>query len=843
MLTLNNKNKLLDLLAQGATAITPNNRLSAALIQDYFNYCAGQTIDKPACYPFTTVLNKRYNQLIFQSPHQHHPILLNEAQCQHLWQKIIKSNDDITYSTGLLNAVTEAWTHCQQWHIDPDDSIFHYTPQTRQFQHWWNVFNQKIQQITAISQHQIIPYFITNNRPLFTQAIIWVCFDDFNPQQLSLQKHLEEHGVTQYFYDLPEQTMSTKVFAAKDTNEEYQQLIAWLHLKIQQDEQRIGVVVPDLEQKSRALRRTLLNHFDQSLFNISLGQALNKFPIIDHALTWLNLDLKQLNSHQAALLLQSPYIGGAKKEFINRSHYLQDSLLLQNQSFSLKAFISDLVSFAPLLAEYLEKITQYPKQASPEEWIKLFQERLNHLGYPGDDGLSSENYQCFNRFSMLFDEFRQLSLISNMLSQKEALDALTQLMNNTIFQSQKTNAPIQISGLLEASGCEFDSLWVMGLTDQCLPQKTRLSAFIPPQLQRERHMPHSLPERELLFARQTIQRLTKGSINTVFSYPRLQGESPNLPCSLITHYPAFAEIKMPDTAEEASFLISSDELYQVPLKQDERISGGTSILANQAKCPFKAFAEHRLKAKPMHLTSDGLDNKEKGILIHKVMELLWSKLESQKKLLGLNAHDLNQYVDEAIQTALIPLQQNHPDLFNSLIQEVEHTRLKRLIYSCLDWEKQRPPFTISTLEQSYSIHLAGLDFTVRVDRLDQVEDNKWVIDYKSSLPVSKPWNEERPKEPQLLLYALLDEHINTLLLMQLKTGKILCSGISELKQDIKGITALKEEEHWEDHRENWKQQLTHLAQEIQQGICSPQPASNAICQSCDFQSLCRYQAG
>src|SRR4029079_3574934 len=117
--------------------------------------------------------------------------------------------------------------------------------------------------------------------------------------------------------------------------------------------------------------------------------------------------------------------------------------------------------------------------------------------------------------------------ISATLNKKEALDALTHLIENTIFQAKKTNAPIQISGLLEASGCEFDSLWVMGLTDQCLPQNTRLSAFIPPQLQRELLMPHSLPARELQFAKQTLQRLQRGSDTTVFSYSKLQGDNPN----------------------------------------------------------------------------------------------------------------------------------------------------------------------------------------------------------------------------------------------------------------------------------------------------------------------------
>jgi ATP-dependent helicase/nuclease subunit B len=839
---LNNKNKLLDLLAQGAVVITPNNRLSASLLKQFFSYRSDKTVDKPICLPYSTFIVNAYQQVQFLNPSVLRPTLLNQSQCQHLWQAIIKAETSITYSEGLLKAVIQAWEHSLQWEISPEEhQTFDYTPQTRQFQSWWQIYNKKLKDINAISEHQLIPYLLNANYSFLSQPVVWVSFDDFTPQQLSLQQCLNNQGLMQYCYDLKDNTALPQVLEAQDNKEEYQQLISWLQIKIEQGEQHIGVVVPNLEQESRFLHRMMLNHFDPALFNISLGQALSDFSLVAHALSWLSLDNLSLNYQETTLLLQSSYIGSAKEEFIARSHYLQESALLQDQNVHLPTLINDLQNLAPKLSSLLGHIKPYPKTASIQEWINLFQERLNAMGFPGDTGLDSKNYQCFNRFITVFDEFRQLSRICTSLTVNEALDAFTHLTDNTIFQAQKTNAPIHISGLLEASGCEFDSLWVMGLTDQCLPQKTRLSAFIPPKMQRELHMPHSVPERELHFAKQTLQRLQRGSGSTVFSYSRLQGDSPNLPCALITDFPAFERFNVEQKAADLSALITMEEDYTVPLGAEERISGGTALLANQAKCPFKAFAEHRLRAKASLKTSDGLDSKEKGQLIHKVMEILWKTLGSQTELLHINASVLEQHIQNAILTALEPLKQLHPNSFTHLIQEVEYTRLKRLVLASLEWEKQRPPFAIAAIEQSYSINLAGLDFKVRVDRLDQVADKKWVIDYKSSLPTSKPWNEDRPKEPQLLLYALLDEKINALLLMQLKTGKLVCSGLSEEKQEITGISSLKKEETWEEYRNKWQNQLTLLAEEFQQGHCPPQPIQPSICQQCDFQNLCRYQ--
>ncbi len=839
--TFTDKEHLFFLLTQKTTVLTPNNRLSDTILQQYFTQCKKQTVDKPQCMPFSVALVKAYEQLNFINPQITHPTLLNNTQCQYLWRKIIQAESSIIYSEGLLQSIISAWERCQLWQLSMEDPAFHYTAQTQQFQQWWQVFNNQLKRLHLITEHQLIPYLLNANSSLFSQNVVWVCFDDFTPQQMLLQEHLANKGFIQYQYDLGEKPSKTEVLAAQNNKEEYQQLMAWLHSKIQEGNQHIGVVVPNLEQESHSLQRILTHHFEPSYFNISLGQSLSNFPLVAHALCWLNLDDTHLNPHQASLLLQSPYLSGSKEEFITRSEYLQEGILLENHSIPLNDLIKELQGDAPKLASLLDNLSPYPQEATVQEWIYLFQKRLNTLGFPGDYSLSSENYQCFNRFITVFDELRQFALLNSRFTKSDALEAVRHLTDNTIFQAQKTNAPIQISGLLEASGCEFDSLWIMGLTDQCLPQKVHLSAFIPPQLQRELCMPHSVPARELQFARQILQRLQKSADSIVFSYAQLQADTPNLPCSLITGFPDFELLPTDYEARKSSELMTLEECFNIPVLPEEHIYGGTAILSNQAKCPFKAFAEHRLRAKTSLQTIEGLDNKERGQIIHKVMELLWKKLENQHNLLHLASDILEQHIDDAIHTALASLKKQHCNSFPDSIREVEYTRLKRLVHTCLEWEKQRPPFTVAAIEQSYAINLAGLDVKVRVDRMDQVENKKWVIDYKSTLPASKPWNEERPTEAQLLLYALLDEQINTLLLLQLKTGKMSSMGLSEEKHSISGITSLKKEETWAECRNIWQRQLTDLAKEFQEGHCIPQPAHLATCQLCDFQNLCRFQ--
>ena len=837
-LTIPTRDALFLAIQNGAILITPNNRLSNQLLHSFFKQTSSIVKDKPRCLPYQAFLRDQYKKARHLYANMSHPILLSPYQKSYLWRDILiecqgECND------GLLTEVEEAWTRCQHWQIDNNHPAFAQTPQTRQFQQWQQQFQQRLSNLGVITEEQLARYLL-NYPDLFDMtAVIWACFDDYTPQQVTLQLAMAEAGCKQYEYDLPKQTNTTQQYPAKDAIDESLQLIEWLKCKLVANQQRIAVVVPDLQARSHSLQRLLQRHISPELFNISLGQPLMDYPLAAHALEWLSLDKKTVSNYQARLLLHSPYLAGSKAEFLQRADAMQYCKILQEPVISVAEWINEIHQTAPSLAELLNSVTDYPQEATPREWAHLFKTRLIKLGFPGDYPLISSAYQCFQRFMLLFDELPQLTVINPLMTTSQALYAIYSLAKSTIFQPQTPTTPIQILGLLEASGCTFDSIWVTGLTDQCLPQKTRLSAFIPLGIQQEYGMPHATALRELQFAEQLLQRLQNGSNDTVFSYPCLTGDSPNLPSPLISHLPRLAVQEIPEALSEAC-LIKQDEVYILPLATTEPVSGGTSLLANQAKCPFRAFATHRLHAKPALIVSDGPDLSERGQIIHKIMDLLWQRLGSQRNLLCLSHEILQQQIQDVISIALAPLFNERKHAFPPLMQEVEIARLHHMVDACLEWEKQRPTFKVEALEKSFTIELAGINFKVRIDRLDSVSDGKkWVIDYKSSLPMNKPWNEERPEAPQLLLYTLLDKDINTLLFLQLKAGHIICSGLSEDNVPVRGISPVKKDERWADRQQEWHQQLTQLAMEFRNGECAPQPTRPGTCQQCDFPNLCR----
>ncbi|MFW2533239.1 MULTISPECIES: PD-(D/E)XK nuclease family protein [unclassified Legionella] len=838
---MNNKTQLLTLMREGAIVITPNNRLSTELLNDFFAAVPLSIQDKPRCFPYRAFLLDTFKKIRHKNPHTNYPIVLTTQQLRHLWRQILSNHASLPVNEGLLKAVEEAWTRCHLWQLDFHHPAFSYTAQTRQFQQWARQLQQELDKLDAITEDELATYLSTQQNILDAQPLIWACFDDYTPQQKALQKLFNAQGCQIYHYDLAPQPAIGYQCIAQNDDDEQQQLIHWIKGRLAQGETHIAVVVPDLQIQSQGLQRLLQQQFPVEQFNLSLGQALADYPLVAHALCWLHLDGKTITAQQARLLLHSPYLAYSQTEMLARAQCMEDSSSLRELNIASSTLIKDWHYTAPKLAKVLENITAYPEHASPQTWANAFKTRLAAMGFPGEYPLDSATYQCYQRFLIVFDEFKQLALITPSMNKEQALLTLNELLKSTIFQPKKAKAVIQVLGLLEASGCLFESLWVTGLTDQCLPQKARLSAFIPISLQRAYSMPHADPLRELQLAQKTLARLKNSSAHTVFSYSRLSKDQPNMPSPLLvdleTYYAPLIE-----TVAQQSHLTSFNETYYLPLIDNENIRGGTAILANQAKCPFRAFAAHRLHVRAAAEMSTGPDAMERGQLIHKIMELLWQTLQTQENLLSLDEGQLNELIVNAITSAIEPLVKQRPSSFSTLIQDVELVRLKRLVHACLTWERQRPPFSVDALEQTFTINLAGIDFYVRVDRLDNVAENKkWVIDYKSSLPQSLPWKEDRPQEPQLLLYALLDETINALLFAQLKAGQLTCKGLSAETYPVPGIIALKKDENWVDYRQHWQSQLNDLAGEFSQGHCPPRPNNGSVCQNCDYQSLCRFR--
>ena len=92
---------------------------------------------------------------------------------------------------------------------------------------------------------------------------------------------------------------------------------------------------------------------------------------------------------------------------------------------------------------------------------------------------------------------------------------------------------MQVVGVLESAGMEFDCLWVSGLTEENWPLKARPHPFLPVALQRKAGIPEAAAETSLALDRRITQGWLAAADEVVLSWPEKDGDRDLLPSPLI----------------------------------------------------------------------------------------------------------------------------------------------------------------------------------------------------------------------------------------------------------------------------------------------------------------------
>lgn len=834
--------QVVQMMSEGTVIITPNNRLSDTLLAHYLTLSGKTVCPKPACFAYPTFLKHAFKKLVHHTPHMKHPRLLAESQSRRLWRFVLTNSAYEEASPELIDALQQTFTICENWLISLPHPYFQINTQTQQYEHFHLAFQAALDKHQAITEAQLARYFLKQSTFQTIHSMAWICFDDYTPSQKALQNHCMHLGIQQQHIELKTVSRPTSFqYPAEDEYTEFSHASLFVQKQLDLGATRVAIIVPDLAQQAPKIKRHLKRYFRNDLFNFSLGKPLTDYPLVAHALQWLQIEPLTITHHQVKLLLTSPYLVAGESEIHTRSQLLKQSPQLSERIISFEQFKLAIHKRSPQLFKALNDLMTYPKTASPHDWTTLFLTRLKQLGFPGQRGLNSTQYQCLERFRLLFDEFVGLSWIDSQMDQQTALATFHDLASHCIFQPEKSASPIQVLGLLEAAGCTFDAIWFCHATQQTLPHKTHYNPFIPIALQRETKMPYSDAKQELNLAEKRLNRFACVSDCVVYSYPMRAQDLPMLPSTFITHLPLLP--KRHHEQATTVLLQEAAESYHYPLAPFETNRGGSSRLSHQALCPFRAFAHHRLHATDYPKLTDGLDASTRGQIIHSALEAFWQAVGSHQALLSYNEKAIQNILTQAIENALKPLIQRQTYSFPEPVAAIERDRLKQLINQLIHWEKSREAFQIDALEKNFTLQLNALEFRIRLDRVDILPSGeKWIIDYKSRLPSPLPFDEERPEHPQLLLYALLDHTIKGLIYIELKQNQINCKGFLEEKNHSTAIRTIKSETSWETYQTLWRERLTKLADEFTEGHCPPAPIKKSTCQDCPYHALCRIQA-
>jgi hypothetical protein len=801
---MNSLEKIFLSLDERTLILTPNRRLTNYLISQ-FDISHANRNEKAwfanKIFPFANWLETLWNNSISEK------ILLNENQESLLWEQIISDhhNEFTNSKQKLAFCVKQAFDTIHLWDLTLDNFIKHVNDnhitslEIRSFIKWAKVF-QKILLENKFLINSTLPKTLCsifeNNNHLFsaTNKILMVGFEmNFLPPAYNkLLNIIQSFDCKILSSNCSTQASTQSSLAFQTQKDEIITMMRWAKGILEANPQaNIGCIVPDLTLQRYQIERLGVEVFDSAFFlrdprkinnlpfNISIGKKLAEYPIIKHALH----------------LLES-----------NHDH---TNVAAGCQKFS--------------------------------RWKNTFISILQASNWPPENELTSLEYQCVHRFYKLLDEFAALDLVLKNVIYSVAITRLQSLAFRTIFQPKSEPKQINILGLLEAQGMNFDYLWVAGMHNENFPSAPKLNPFIPIGLQKKLSMPHSSAIKEFEFAASLFTHLKQSATNVIFSYTKQADDCNLLPSPLIKDIPSISisDLKLAEFSEAKKTIYQSKNLrefhdYEAPsvsTLEAENLSGRADILKYQAECPFRAFATFRLKAKPKIDSSKFI----RGLVVHKALELLWQELKDQRSLLALADDDLGKLISLAIDQAMLKITKEKKYNFGENFHKAEKKCLEKLIFDWLSFEKNRHNFEVIATEKQITTHLGKLKLNLRADRIDKEQGQSLVvIDYKTGKkqPKIDNWFGDRPEEPQLPLYCLTSgEKIEGIMFAAVNTKD---------KKKLKGKTKSENPEEWQQMLNEWQTNLTKLAMDFYEGNAKINPKNEKeTCKFCDLAILCR----
>ncbi|MDG2176238.1 MAG: PD-(D/E)XK nuclease family protein [Gammaproteobacteria bacterium] len=906
---------LLSAIDAGCLVLTPNHRTSTQLLDLYGQHVRSQqnkTIcPTPNIFPVDIWIRQQFDMLV-QSGNDAFPALtlLESSQEKMLWQQVISQSDSgghLLNQSATARAVQEAWSLLHLWCIDRKELQSFSSPRSSRidktvddvdaFLEWSDSFTAFCEKKSLITLVQVLERLITVVKAKglsLPDNLILAGFQQSPPLYQSLFDELEEIIKESTPYSPPACTPTITKAGLQDASTELVAAAQWAKQVIEdQPDARIGIIVPDLYGRHRQTQRLFSRVYSaaetQSLqpssswpYYVSVSGPASSHPLLHAALKFLALNSYNTPTLKFCSIIRSPYLVGADEEETSRGNlerFLRRKNIPQLSNADLRYYSNQESwdTWSPILADALMAFDQLIKPGAGRQqdlaaWGKLFEEQLVALGWPGARSLNKSDIRALESWSELLTTYYRLTAIIGNVSRDEALALLFRLTESTAMKQSAHDAAIQILTPIEADGLQFTHCWMTGVSEKQWPPQAMPSPFIPYALQKSKGIPQADINLQTQQARAFLTGLAdRCTQHIVFSFPLQDGDIPVKPAAMLLEMDGElsgefenelksnldASLHSLATTQESNkqLDILKDEVI-VPLKEGETASGGSLLLADQADCPFRNFANKRLDANRLEKLVPGLSARDAGTLVHLVLEMFWKHMQSQSNLFATQPKDLETKLADIINAAVIETAARHKFTMTEKYCALEKRRLHDLLLQWLEEERLRGSFTVLDSECETTWQFQNLTLKLRIDRIDKTAEDKLVlVDYKTSRSTSVDWEDARPVNSQLMLYSLSvaqeqrhPEPVVATFFAQVNIENTEFRGLAQDKGVYPGVSVeelrgkwngLSDEASWESLINHWEASLGALVTEFLSGYVAIAPLKAGSCTYCQIRPVCR----
>ncbi len=860
--------------------LTPSARLSRALQRDWALQHLDEGIhawEKPDIAPLSVWFRALQTEILVTRSVSELP--MSSSQSRLLWQKIIEA-DVLVGQTGLAKLAEAAWLLIHEYELPKPDQWPEalLNEDQRAFKRWAKAYQSHCR------QHQLTDF------PQFLDTLPEGCASGWVslPQSITLQGfHLApapryrrifdamaEAGVDIRHIAPNEPAIKNKVrmHCCPSTDDEVTRAAHWAKDWIQaRPNERVAIVIPNLGQTLSRVEKNLRAVLDPPAFclepdappswHISLGHPLNQTPMVADALAILKLNTHRMSQPDAARLLRSPWLKGWPTEKASRHRLILKLNDRQPHWLDLKTLIryareGGCSLLAKGLTAWQRQRDKSPSSTDSEHWAEQFQQELSALGFGFGRTLNSIEYQTLQHWHRVLEDHSGLGALNvpeqQGVSRQAALTQIQAMASDVLFREQDPGTPISILGVQEAMGSAFDAAWLTGMDHETWPSQARRDPLIPGIMQTDILM--STPEGAVTLAKHQLSGLLSMAPHIEASHP-IGDETLTLkPTRLLQQWIEWENVSHTEPLQPMPFSPVALEKVcddtQGPQAEAGQTTGGIRLLNDQSACPFRAFGIHRLKAKEHREPKPGMPAKDRGTLVHDVLERFWKETHDSEGLAQLDDPALQQKVTALVEQRLAEYVAQFP---RALDAQGQHLEIQNVVPKVVRWlalERHRPGFVTEHLEDKMTLSIGPLILEGKPDRIDRLETGeRVVIDYKTGKTSRSDWNPSvRLKDGQLPAYALtLDPPPKAIAFARVGKDQAKFDGFASGDTQIDGIEAIenyrrapfKAIDDWQELLDAWRQGLESLASEYQQGQAAVDPVKPIVCRYCHLKAVCR----